>query len=883
MALGTSGDTVTLMTTEAGGYTLDGQVFASGSMIAAPNGNQYLLTLAGGTWTASYLSQTVMLNLGTSGSAVTLTRAEDGSWWRDDAIQVSDGDIVAAGNGTQYRLMLGADGSWTASLVPAAVPDDHGNDPSSATRLALNSSLGGVIETAGDEDWFRLETGGQRHLKVRTTGSLDTFGTLFDSSNRRIAEDDDRGSGTNFALDSEVSAGVYYVRVRAYSSSQTGSYTIEEHGEPVSAPTPVTGVISTVPGSQGQAIDVAVDAAGNLYIADNSISVVRRVDVNGKSSTVAGTGSPGYSGDGGPATRAQLNLPHAVAVDAAGNLYIAEWGNHRVRKVDANGIITTVAGTGSKGYSGDGGPATNADLNNPNDVAVDRAGNLYIADHNNSRVRRVDPNGIITTVAQSAGGRSLTSVAVDAVGNVYFGTWHRFSRVDPAGVITTVAGNGSRGYGGDGGPATSAMFDFASGIAVDAAGNVYIADGNNSRVRRVDPSGIITTVAGTGTSGYSGDGGPATDAHLNHPEGVAVDANGNLYVSDLYNGHVRKVTFSSGGGAPPPPTGTITTVAGTGTSGYSGDGGPAVGARIALPFGVAVDVAGNLYIADTENHRVRRVNPAGTIETVAGTGTSGYSGDGGSAVSARVSFPFGVAVDTAGNLYIADTGNHVIRRVDPSGRITTVAGTGTQGDSGDGGPAVSAQLDEPWEVAVDGAGNLYIVALGNRGIRRVDRSGRIGTVAGVPSAYGIAVDAAGALYVPNVESHVVHRVDPSGRVTTVAGTGTQGYSGDEGPAASARIDSPTDVAVDSAGNLYIVDTENYRVRRVDPAGVIATVAGTGTRGYSGDGGPATSARIGGREGILRLALDAAGNLYIADTENHIVRKVALAAPGSGSP
>ena len=949
-----------------------------------------------------------------------------------------DGNLLIADSRNHRIRRVALAGRMTGGQLPSQPGDDHANDPSSATRVALNSSVGGAIEQPGDIDWFRLETSGPRHLKVRTTGSLDTVGTLFDSSNRPLAEDDDSGGGANFALEAEVSAGVYYVRVRAYSGSQTGSYTVEEHGEAAFALP--SGTITTVAGTGEErspssqfngepAISaslwhmqgVAVDATRNLYIADTYLHVVHRVDTAGRITTVAGTGFEGYSGDGGPATSAQLRGPAGMALDAAGNLYIADSHNHSVRRVDAAGTITTVAGIGIEGFSGDGGPATIAQLAFPWGVAVDGAGNLYIADRNNQRVRRVDAAGTITTVAgtgvRGAGGdgspatsaqlNNPTSVAVDAAGNLYIADSFnsRARRVDTAGTITTVAGTGMYGYEGDGGPAANANLSYVDAVAVDRTGVLFISDGFNHRIRAVDSSGTIMTVAGSGPTGrdvggYGGDGGPANAARLNSPSGLAVDANGNLYIADSWNRRVRKVIEGGSGGAPglglpddhgndpsgatrlalnssvggaieqpgdidwfrletseprqlkvrttgsldtvgtlfdssnqqiatdddggsgnnfaleaevpagvyyvrvraysssqtgsytieehgeasivapvEVEPGTIVTVAGTGTAGYSGDGGLAVDAQVAVPLGVAVDSQGNLYMADTENHRVRMVDPSGTVVTVAGTGAPGYSGDGGPAVDAQLAQPFGVATDAAGNLYVADTGNYVIRRVDPTGRITTVAGNGTQGDSGDGGPAVSAQIGEPLEVAADGAGNLYIASLDNQGIRRVDRSGRIETVAGVPSAYGIAVDEAGTLYVPNVESHVVHRVDPSGRVTTVAGTGTRGYSGDGGPATSARIHSPTDVAVDSAGNLYIVDTENYRVRRVDPSGVIATVAGTGTRGYSGDGGPATSARLGGSEGILRLAVDPAGNLYIADTENHRVRKVTLATVG----
>ena len=425
---------------------------------------------------------------------------------------------------------------------------------------------------------------------------------------------------------------------------------------------PATSASLTFPGG------VAVDSAGNLYIADNWNNRIRKVS-GGTITTVAGDGAypPVFSGDGGPATNASLNYPQGMATDAAGNLYIADTSNYRVRKV-SGGVITTVAGDGVYRFSGDGGPAASAQLNYPNGAAVDSAGNLYIADTNNNRIRKVS-----------------------------------------GGIITTVAGNGSPGFSGDGGPAIRASLNQPSGVAVDSAGNLYIADELNSRVRKVS-GGTITTVAGNGGWQFSGDGGPAASASLNYPTGVAVDSTGNLYIADAGNSRVRKV---SGG--------TITTVAGNGSEGFSGDGGPAAGASLYLPMwppaSVAVDLDGNLYVADAYNNRIRRVF-SGTITTVAGNGHPGFSGDGGPPASASLNYPTGVAVDSAGNLYIADAGNERIRKVS-GGTITTVAGNGSDGFSGDGRLANSASLYWPVGVAVDSTSNLYIADATNNRIREV--------------------------------------------------------------------------------------------------------------------------------------------------------------------
>ncbi|WP_435239670.1 RICIN domain-containing protein [Streptomyces sp. YPW6] len=352
-------------------------------------------------------------------------------------------------------------------------------------------------------------------------------------------------------------------------------------------------------------------------------------------------------------------------------------------------------------------------------------------------------------------------------------------------------------------------------MSTAGAGSAGATDGEGT-----DP--LISTVAGTGAGGFKGENEPAVSAHLKHPYGVAVDSVGTLYFSDYSNHRVRKVTTD----------GKVRTVAGSGSAGYGGDGGPATSARLNCPREVAVDQKGALYIADAENHRVRKVTPDGGISTVAGNGYAGHSGDGGPATSARLNKPYGVAVDGSGALYIAEWGNDRIRKVTPDGTISTIAGTGKAAYGGDDGPAASAHLRAPYSLVLDGSGVLYVADASN---------------------------------------HRVRKITPDGHISTVAGNGTAGFDGDGGPAAIAKLNRPYALALDSAGNLYLSDTENHRVRKVTPDGGISTVAGTKGAGYGGDNGPASAARLNQPYG---LAVDCVDALYIADHVNHRIRKIA---------
>lgn len=641
----------------------------------------------------------------------------------------SSGNVIFsdANNNVVRKLNVS---SGSISTIAGNGSAGYSGDGGAATSATLNNPQGLALDSSGD--LFIADSGNNviREVSI-STGDITT-----------VAGDDnpgysgDGGAATSAELNQPV--GVYV--------DADGNVDIADSNNNVIRQVSPAGVISTIVGGPGSGTDTTVSQvpvgaaewSGSLYEADPQHSVIRKIDLStGDETVLAGTGSPGYSGDGGPASGAELNQPTGLAIDSSGDVFIADASNNVIREVSAStGDISTVAGDVTAGYTGDGGPATSAELDSPQGVAVDASGDLFIADSDNYVVREV---------------------------------------AAATGDISTVAGSGIPGYDGDGGPATDAELNSPDSVAVDSAGNLWIADSENDVVREVSAAtGDISTVAGDGTQGYSGDGGPATSAELSDPEEIALDGSGDLYIADSGNYRVREVVASSG---------TIETVAGDGTEGFAGDGGSATSAELSAVQGVAVDTSGNLLLADWGNNRVRVVNSAGDISTLAGNGFPSYSGDGGVATAAELQLPTAVAEDASGNMFIADSSNSVIREVSAStGDISTVAGTGTAGYSGDGGSATSAELNQPFSV-VTGAGGIYISDSGNNCVRFVNLS--------------------------------------TGDISSFAGEcGAGGFAGDGAAATGAELWLPLGLAYDPHGNLWIVDASNGRIRVVSSGGTL---------------------------------------------------------------
>ncbi|MES2389836.1 MAG: T9SS type A sorting domain-containing protein [Bacteroidota bacterium] len=679
----------------------------------------------------------------------------------------------------------------------------------------------------------------------------------------------------------------------------------------------------------------AFDAAGNLYVAEQDNHRIRKITPAGVVTTLAGS-TRGFTNGTGAAAR--FNNPSGLAVDASGNVFVTDWGNEAIRKITPEGLVTTFAG-GTRGTAD--GTGTAAQFVKPFALAFDPAGNLIIADCDDGLIRKITPAGVVTTIAGgtrgSADGNGTAAqfyypsgIAVDAAGIIYVADNGNglIRKINQAGDVTAV---------NRGGTSVSAY-----GIALDGAGNLYCAEIYNNRISKVSAAGVVSTYAGS-TPGFAE--GPVSIALFNNPSGVAADAEGNVFVADQGNNRIRKIipaanadsyiwsngsaeqsiivnsnqsgsytvqavkgTCTSDASAPvvvsvtsfttpvitaagstalcsgsnvtlsaPALTTMVSTVAGGNEGYYNASGADAM---FNLPYGIAVDATGNLYVADYNNSSIRKVTPGGVVSTLAGNGTAGFAE--GTGTAAQFNYANGVAVDAAGFVYVADQSNNRIRKITPGGLVSTFAGSGAGGFAD--GTGAAAQFNGPNGVAVDASGNVYVADGSNNSIRKITPGGTVSTLAGGGSAgfadgigaaaqfnspISVAVDASGNVYVSDAGNSSIRKITPGGVVSTLAGNGSAGFT--EGMGAAAQFNYPTGLTLDAAGNVYVGDLFNNRIRKITPEGLVSTYSGS-----EGDfiDGAVDVARFKGPNG---LAFDASGNLYVADEYNNSIRKIVPAA------
>ncbi len=674
-------------------------------------------------------------------------------------------------------------------------------------------------------------------------------------------------------------------------------------------------------------VGIAVDGLGNVYVGGRGNGRIRKITSGGVVSTFAGTGTQGFMD--GVANVAQFNIPRGVALDASGNLYVGDLNNNRIRKITSGGVVSTFAGTGTAGFMDGAGNV--AQFNGPHGVVVDGSEFVYVADGVNDRIRKITPGGVVSTLAgtgtrgfmDGAGNvaqfNNPRGVAVDSSGNVYVADRgnSRIRKITPGGVVSTFAGTGTAGFMD--GAGNVAQFHYPIGIALDSIGNIYVADNGNNRIRKITPGGMVSTLAGTGikADGTAGGGfmdGAGNVAQFHAPGGVAVDSVGNVYVADRSNHRIRRLIIESPIIDPICTNGTpstakvffantekcvscnsfytlkrdktcapvsVSTLAGTGSYGFM-DGAVYV-AKFSSPIGVAVDSSGFVYVGDNDNHRIRKITSGGVVSTLAGTGTQGFMDGAGNV--AQFNFPAGVVVDGSGNVYVADTDNNRIRKITSGGVVSTLAGTGTAGDMN--GAGTVAEFRQPREVAVDGSDNVYVTDAGNHRICKISTNFMgvivVSTLAGTGIAgsmdgagnvaqfngpRGVAVDDSGFVYVTDSSNDRIRKITSGGMVSMLAGTGTTGSM--DGAGNVAQFNYPNGVAVDNSGNVYVADNGNNRIRKITSTGVVSTLAGTGRRGFRNGAG-----NVAKFDGPVGVAVDSDGNVYVADQHNNRIRKITI--------
>jgi RHS repeat-associated protein len=744
----------------------------------------------------------------------------------------------------------------------------------------------------------------------------------------------------------------------------------------------------------------------------------------GQVSTFAGSTSQSSGYVNGTGTAVLFNNPQRIVGDASGNLYVADYGNNAIRKITSAGVVTTFAGsaTGASGFTD--GSGTAASFNGPDGLAVDASGNLFVSDYANNAIRKITPSGVVSTFYTLTGTFGSAGLCFDGSGNLIVAAkgLSRILKITPAAVMTVIAGNY---YGYANGTGTAALFENPTDVQIDASGNIYVADYLNNAIRKITPAGVVTTYAGSDVSGNTGGyvNATGTAARFNNPTGIALAAGGIIYVEDFVNNDIRKImpdgsvtlvagspthaagatdgtgtsvlfhspidlyidatgtgysldvwasirkvvltgysirgtlpaglTFDSTTGTiSGTPTGTVTaqtdTITAYNASGYSstvvtfsppalpptisyngsqtyaynvgtpistltptvtgnpvpytgytttfaGNGvqnsidGTGTSASFGSPDGIAVDSKGNMYVTDvTPTNEIRKISPTAVVTTLAGSATKGFTN--GTGAAASFSHPVGLATDTAGNVYVADGGNNAIRKITPSGVVTTFVG-GTLGSAD--GTGTAAQFNDPTGVALDASGNIYVADYLNNSIRKVTPAGVVTTFAGgtqgsadgtgtaaqfnLPSR--VAIDASGNLYVTDKGNQRIRKITPAGVVTTIAGTGTAGFA--DGPAASAMFNGPEGLTVDNLGNIYVADYKNFRIRQISPAGMVTTLAGSSAYGHNdGVGSVATFGSAFG--GTPAIAVDASGTIAVGEYQNNRIRKT-VTTPYTISP